>query len=122
MKRYSDYIPNRDEFSEKISEIPNHYKNNMNINLLSNQNNIGNTNFLKISENNIMSDNISFKDIVNNYHEQTNHLRTNINKQKKNDNKDDHKKTILCSISSRYRLKFTTFIYYNTQKNENKQS
>jgi hypothetical protein len=121
MKRYSDYIPNKDEFSEKIPEIPNHYQNNMNINLLTNQNNLGNTHFLKISENNIMSDNIAFKNIVNIYHEQTNHLRTNINNKEKNDNIDDDNKPIICSISSRYRLKFTTFVYYNTQKNENMQ-
>ena len=121
MKRYSDYIPNKDEFIEKIPEIPNQYQNNMNINLLTNQNNLGNAHFLKISENNIMSDNIAFKNIVNSYHEQTNHLRTNINNKEKNDNIDDDNKTILCSISSRYRLKFTTFVYYNTQKEENKQ-
>lgn len=120
MKRYSDYIPNKDEFSEKIPEIPNHYQNNMNINLLTNQNKLGNSNFLKIRENNIMSDNVAFKDIVNIYHEQTNHLRTNITNKQKNDRKDDEKKIILCSISSRYRLKFTTFVYYNVQKNENK--
>ena len=119
MKRYSDYIPNKDEFIEKIPEIPKHYQNNMNINLLTNQNNLGNTNFLKINENNIMSDNIAFKNIVNIYHEQTNHLRTNFNNKEKND--DDDNKTIQCSISSRYRLKFTTFVYYNTQKKENKQ-
>ncbi len=40
MKRYSDYIPNRDEFSENISEIPNQYRNNMNIILITHQNNI----------------------------------------------------------------------------------
>ena len=119
MKRFSNYIPNKDELSEKIPEIPNHYKNNMNINLFTHQNNIGNSNFLKISENNIMSDNIAFKGIANIYHEQTNHLRTNNNKKKKDKN-DDDEKTILCSISSRYRLKFTTFVYYNIQKNENK--
>ena len=120
MKRYSDYIPNKDEFSEKIPEIPKHYQNNMNINLFTHQNNLGNINFLKISENNIMSDNIAFKGISNIYHEQTNHLRANINNKQKNDKKDNDEKTILCSISSRYRLKFTTFVYYNIQKNENK--
>ena len=120
MKRYSDYIPNKDEFSEKIPEIPRHYQNNMNINLFTHQNNLGNSNYLKISENNIMSDNIAFKGIDNIYHEQTNHLRTNINNKQKNDKKDDDEKTILSSISSRYRLKFTTFVYYNIQKNENK--
>lgn len=120
MKRYSDYIPNKDEFSEKIPEIPRHYQNNMNINLFTHQNNLGNSNYLKISENNIMSDNIAFKGIENIYHEQTNHLRTNINNKQKNDKKDDDEKTILSSISSRYRLKFTTFVYYNIQKNENK--
>lgn len=120
MKRYSNYIPNKDEFSEKIPEIPRHYQNNMNINLFAHQNNLGNSNYLKISENNIMSDNIAFKGIENIYHEQTNHLRANINNKQKNDKKDDDEKTILCSISSRYRLKFTTFVYYNIQKNENK--
>ena len=116
---YSDYIPKKDEFGEKIPELPGIYKNILNINLLSNQNNIGNKQFLKISENNILSDNMAFKKIINIHNEQINHLKTNITNNKKNDKNNN--KDIIYSISSRYRLKYTTFIYYNPQKNKNEQ-
>ena len=117
MNKYSEYIPKKEELSEKIPELPGHYKNMMNINILTNQSNIGNEQFLKIRENNILSDNFSFKDIINIHQEKINHLKTNsINNNHMND-----KKNIIYSVSSRFRLKYTTFVYYNSQKNAKKE-
>ena len=112
--KYSEYIPNKDEYNEKIPPMPDHYKNLLNVNLLSHQKYIGNNNFLKISEDNILSDNISYKNIRNIHHEKINHIIVN-NNQNKN-------KSIICSISSRYSSKFTTFIYYNSINMNNSSS
>ena len=105
LKKYSDYKPNKNEFNEKVPELPSHYNNYENINLLSNQKYIGNEKYLKISENDILSDNLSYKNIRNIYHEQINHLIIK-------DDKKFTKKDLVCTISSRYRLKYTTFLYY----------
>ena len=113
-KVYSNYIPNKDELKDKIPELPIQYKSCININLFSKQNSIGNNKFIKIQEKNILSDNISFKKIENVYHEQINHLNIN-NKQFQNSNRIY--KNIICSISSRYRQKYTTFVYYKPNKN-----
>lgn len=52
-KIYSNYISNKDELKEKIPELPIQYKSCININLFSNQNNIGNNKFIQIKEQNI---------------------------------------------------------------------
>lgn len=109
MKKYSHYIPKKEEFSEKIQHIPSHYKNLENIDLLSNQKYIGNKKYLKINENDILSGNLAYKNIENIPHEQINHL--NINNNTINDIK-----TNICSTTSRYRHKYTTFVYYNSKK------
>ena len=114
MNKYSNYIPNKDEFNEKIPALPDNYKYPENINLLSNQNYIGNRNLLKVSEDNILSDNISYKNIRNIYHEQINHIIVN--------NNSNNIKSIICSISSRYRSKITTFVYYNSTNMKNPSS
>ena len=114
-KIYSNYIPSKDELKEKIPKLPIQYKSSININLYSNQNNIGNNKFIKIHEKNILSDNISFKKIGIIHHEQINHLNINNNLLK---NKGYKNKNIICSISSRYRSKFTTFVYYKPNNNQ----
>ena len=111
MKKYSNYVPNKDEFNEKVPDLPDHYKNLENINLLSHQKYIGNNEHLKISEDNILSDNISYKNIRNIHHEQINHIIVN--------NNENNNESIICSISSRYRSKFTTFVYYNSKNMKN---
>ena len=112
-KIYSNYIPNRDELKEKIPELPIQYKSCININLYSNQNKIGNKKFIFIREKNILSDNISFKNIGIIYHDQVNHLNLN-NKQFISNNYQY--KNIITSVSSRYRDKYTTFVYYKPKK------
>ena len=113
-KIYSNYMPNKDELKEKIPELPIQYKSCININLFSNQNNIGNKKFFRITEKNILSDNFSFKNIEIIHHDQINHL--NLNKRQFINNNGIYK-NIISSITSRYRNKFTTFVYYkNNQK------
>ena len=107
--KYSNKIPDKEELTEKIPAFPCHYQTCENINLFSNQKYIGNTKLLEASENNILSENLAYKKIENIHHEQINHLI--INRDKK-----QTKKTAICSITSRYRFKFTTFVYYK-QKN-----
>ena len=88
----------------KLEPVPIHYKYSMDINLLSNQNKLGNKKFMKLTENNILNDNLSFKKINSTPIEQINHLFI------KNDFNET--KPIICAISSRYRYKNTTFVYY----------
>lgn len=106
MNQYSDYIPGKEEFEEKTPEIPNLYRDLENIDLLSNQKYIGKIKYLKINEEDVLSGNLAYKNIKNIHHEQINHL--NSNKNLINDNK-----TNILSTTSRYRHKFTTFIYYD---------
>ena len=114
-KIYSNYIPNRDELKENIPELPIQYKSCININLYSNQNKIGNKKFIFIREKNILSDNISFKNIGIIYHDLVNHLNLN-NKQFISNNNKYKNKNIITSVSSRYRDKYTTFVYYKPNK------
>ena len=81
----------------------------MNINLISNQNNIGRKKYLEICEKNMLSDNFSFKNINIIPIEYNNHLYSKINENK----------NIICSFSSRYRWKFVTFVFYKSN-NKNK--
>ena len=97
------------EFNEKVASAPNSFKNLMNINLISNQNNIGRKKYLEICEQNMLSDNFSFKNINIIPIEYNNHLYSKINENK----------NIICSFSSRYRWKFVTFVYYKPN-NKNK--
>ena len=82
-----------------------------NIDLLSKQNYIGKRNCLQINEDNVLSGNLAYKNIKNIHHEQINHF--NSYKKVVNNNK-----TVICSTTSRYRNKFTTFVYYVHKKEE----
>lgn len=115
-KNYTNYIPNKDEMKEKIPELPIQYKSCININLFSNQNNIGNKKFIRIRERNILSDNFSFKNIEIIHHDQINHLNLN---NKQFINKNNIYKNIISSVTSRYRNKYTTFVYYKNNENNN---
>lgn len=92
---------------EKITPVPMNYKNQINLNLISNQKYIGEKKYIEVEEKNILSDNISFKNIHILPIERINHLNS----------KNEKSKPIICSISSRFRYKFTTFVYYKTIKN-----
>ena len=87
---------------DKITTVPSNFKNPMNLDLITNQNNIGIKKYVNINEKNILSDNLAFKKINIAPIEQVNHLNS-----KKNENQ-----SIICAVSSRFRYKFTTFVYY----------
>ena len=98
---------NKNVFFDKAKPVPIHFKNPINIDLITNQKDIGRKKFINIRERNILSDNLSFKNINIAPIEQINHIIT----------KNDKGKTLICTVSSRFRYKFTTFIYYR-QNNE----
>ena len=74
----------------------------MNLDLITNQNNIGIKKYMSIKEKNVLSDNLSFKKINTAPIEQINHLNS----------KNLENQSIICAVSSRFRYKFTTFVYY----------
>ena len=115
-KNYTNYIPNDDELidtKETIPELPIQYNSYNNINLFSKQNTIGNNKYYKNHEQNILSDNLSFKTIGMINHEQINHL--NINKEYTNSKKNKLHGNAIYSISTKYRLKCITFVYYKNR-------
>ena len=93
---------NQNEFFDKITTVPIHFKNTMNLDLITNQNNIGIKKYMSIKEKNFLSDNLSFKKINTAPIEQINHLNS----------KNLENQSIICAVSSRFRYKFTTFVYY----------
>ena len=92
---------NKNEFIDKVKPVPIHFKNPMNIDLITNQNHIG-IKYMNIKEGNILSDNLSFKNINIAPIEQINHLNS----------KKEKNHITICAVSSRFRYKFTTFVYY----------
>ena len=50
---------NQNEFFDKITTVPIHFKNTMNLDLITNQNNIGIKKYMSIKEKNVLSDNLS---------------------------------------------------------------
>ena len=111
---YSCYKPQISELNKNVPSLPGQYKNEKNIDLNSKQYIIGKKEYFSPKESNVLSGNLSYKNINVFYHEGINHLYSK-NKNQCNENK----KTICCSLSNRYRLKFTTFVYYKTKKEEN---
>ena len=109
--KYSNTIPDKDAFSEKIPALPGHYQSCENINSFSNQKYIGNEKHLRANEKDILSENLAYKKIENVHHEQINHLIVNKDKKQTENN-------TICSFTSRYRFKFTTFVYYKPQNNK----
>ena len=111
---YSCYKPQKNELNKSVPSLPAQYKNEKNIDLNSKQSTLGEQKYFLPKENNVLSDNLSYKNINVFHHEGINHLSSK-NKNQSNGNK----KTISCCLSSRYRLKFTTFVYYKDKKLEN---
>ena len=90
-------------------KVPEQYKNKINLDKKFGQNKIGNKNYFAYEENNILSDNYSYKNIMPVIPEQINHINCKRRSIKNNEN------TIIYSIVSRHRLKFTTFVYYKNR-------
>ena len=111
---YSCYKPQKNELNKNVISLPEQYKSERNIDLNSNQNILGEQEYFHPSENNFFSDNLSYKNINVFHHQAINHL-INKNENQSNENKD----IICCTLSNRYRLKFSTFVYYKQKKKEN---
>ncbi len=89
-------------FDKKIPSVPIQYNKLMNIDLTNLQNELDEKWFLETREKNILSDNISYKKINLTPIEQYNHL----------DSKNIKGNSIVIAVSSRYRFKITTFVYF----------
>ena len=101
---YTNYFPKINEMNEYAQRIPEQYKSNIksDIKALNSENDI------------ILGENSSYKSIRPVAKEKINHINYKIESNKKiinNRNEDP----IVCSIVSRHRLKFTTFIYYKNK-------
>jgi hypothetical protein len=107
-KNYTNYIPKPNELNSSLPKIPEQYMKKIDFE---------NSNLANSSEeesyNNLFLSNNDYKSIKPIIHEKINHLNYKIN----NNNvisKED-KNSVVCSIVSRHRLKFTTFVYYKAQ-------
>ena len=104
---YSNYFPKIEEMNEFASKIPEAYKTKINLNTISKQDKIGNNKYLTNDEEHLFGENYSYKKVKNLRHEQINHINYKI--------KNVNNNPIISSLIFRYRLKFTTFVYYNKE-------
>ena len=102
-KNFCNYIPKKDEFSKMAARIPLHFPCESYQGVNQAHNEIGDKNFLNLKEENIFnSNNDSFKIIDKKDHILINHLcQKTLNKK------------IINSFTIKYRLKNTTFLYFN---------
>ena len=102
---YSQFYPQKTELNTDAPPIPQHYANSFNIDYNTRQHLIGNSKYLNRTEQNLLSENNSFKQIAKPPHVNLNHLHSkNITGLKFN--------SVLALCTSRLRNKFTTVIYY----------
>lgn len=101
---YSTYIPQGNEMNNFAPKIPEQYKQKIYYSKISRQNKIGNSRFLCPEEDDLFGENYSYKKIKNFRHEEINHISYKL--------KNITNKPSVSSIVSRYRLKFTSFVYY----------
>ena len=101
---YTNYFPKINEMNEYAQRIPEQYKSNIksDIKALNSENDI------------ILGENSSYKSIKPVAKEKINHLNYKIESNRKIIN-NRNEAPIVCSIVSRHRLKFTTFIYYKNK-------
>ena len=102
---YSNYYPKRGDLNTDAPPAPQHYIKSFNIDHNTRQNLLGKNKYLNRTEQNLLSENNSFKQIAKMPHVNLNHLHSkNISGQNIN--------SVLSSCTSRVRNKFTTIIYY----------
>jgi len=104
-KNYTNYIPKLNELNLNAPKTPEQY---IKIIDLDNNNTPGEEKYDSYTENN------DYKSIKSVFHEQINHMNYKI-KNNNNVNNSEDKNSVVCSIVSRYRLKFTTFVYYKKE-------
>ena len=103
-KNYSNYIPQANELNNFAPRIPEQYKPKICYSKETRQDKIGNKLFLITERDNLFGENYSYKKIKYFKNEEINHITFKL--------KNINKKPIVSSIVSRYRLKFTSFVYY----------
>jgi hypothetical protein len=103
-KNYTNYIPKLNELNVNAPKTPEQYIKNIDLN--NNSSEEEKCDFYKES--------YDYKSIKSVFHEQINHMNYKIKNNKIVNNSGD-KNSVVCSIVSRYRLKFTTFVYYNKE-------
>ena len=102
---YSNYIPKKNEMNDTGIKIPEQYKNKFSFDININKNKFAVNKYLSLEEKNMLGDNYAYKSINPVINGQINHIN----------HKKDENKTIICSIVTRHRLKFTTFVYYKSK-------
>lgn len=102
---YSTYFPQQIEMNNFPPKIPEQYKPKICYSKISKQKKIGNSDYLSHEEDDLVGENYSYKKSKYFRHEEINHITYKL----KNNIKES---PFVSSIVSRYRLKFTSFVYY----------
>ena len=103
-KNYTNYIPKLNELNVIAPKTPEQYIKNIGLN----------NNTSEEEKSDFYTESYDYKSIKSVFHEQINHMNYKIKNNKIVNNSRD-KNSVVCSIVSRYRLKFTTFVYYNKE-------
>lgn len=103
-KNYTNYIPKLNELNVIAPKTPEQYIKNIDLN----------NNTSEEEKSDFYTESYDYKSIKSVFHEQINHMNYKIKNNKIVNNSRD-KNSVVCSIVSRYRLKFTTFVYYNKE-------
>ena len=103
-KNYTNYIPKLNELNVITPKTPEQYIKNIDLN----------NNTSEEEKSDFYTESYDYKSIKSVFHEQINHMNYKIKNNKIVNNSRD-KNSLVCSIVSRYRLKFTTFVYYNKE-------
>ena len=108
-KIFSNYIPKLKEMNLAL-KMPDQYRSERKLNRFNLFKNLGDSKYLPFEEDYLLGENYSYKKVKNTSHEEIYHLKHKVI----NDFNThiDNKKIEVNSTISRYRLKFTTFVYY----------
>jgi hypothetical protein len=103
---YNCYKPLKTEMNVDAQDLPRYFSH-YNIDYNTRQNQIGNKKLLIYKENNLLSENNSYKKILTCPHVNLSHCCTQVNK--------DNNANIITSITFRFQHKFLTIIYYKPE-------
>ena len=109
-KEYNCRLPNKEEMNFDAPSIPFHYSLPYNIDFYSRQKKIGKNGFLNFYEKDLLSENISYKNIMICPHVNLNHICLSCDKI------EDNCKYMRSGVTHRYKHKYLTIIYYKPRK------
>ena len=101
---YTNIYPQINDMNNFAPKIPEQFKQKIIYDKLNRQSNIGNNTYISPEGDDLFGENYSYKKIKNFRHEEINHISYKL--------KNLTNKPSVSSIVSRYRLKFTSFVYY----------